>query len=581
MTVPDEDDLPLTLLADWADLGAAVAAPVEITAEAIPLGGVVLERHYREPLPAGAQATFAFYDPELHLWLPVDSVLSPDRTTLSATTDHLSLWTDVVSSAVGALGDVRDSLERGGAQVAELGQGAARRARAVRDAAGRAVVSVGDGAYYVVGALFDTRVAAPTCSGGSPEWVHTVTVMADHANNPLRWCTGQSADDPDLLHVVVRANRGYGYFVRTGAVPASRTNSTYAIDLQGALATTATPGSPVAESLATAVQALTGGGELLGGGEEMTFTFTREQASAVGDEPLVEVLVPSAPTFLVGVIAKQLVTTGVGLDVSAVSAVVAVAGCADEIEGADGAAGTARAFKACLDAAERSLGPAVTAVMRGAGLSQGAAAVGRAAETLRTVNVYLGVVGPALQTFSWAGDRLLPPEAWQLAVWVDTPDRLAGSRVWDVSAYDDVSFVSPSGAVSCTMDGWWPASCYISELMDFSTLPPDEQVCSDPASYGLGGVQVGEEGVSWFCTGEGPSAPAGQPWTLEFPAETRPGPQSDVAVVPYGVSVRHSGYTCSVAETGVSCSRDGSQDGFTVSSRGVETLDGRAPAPDL
>lgn len=88
-------------------------------------------------MPDGAAATFAFYDEELGAWHAVPSTLSADRTSLSATVHHLSLWTDIVSGSwaslknasewafdqIGKIVDVRVDAPRcvSGALVAGLG----------------------------------------------------------------------------------------------------------------------------------------------------------------------------------------------------------------------------------------------------------------------------------------------------------------------------------------------------------------------------------------------------------------------------------------------------------------------------
>lgn len=85
-------------------LASSHRRPVEVVVTGIlPSGGAVLTRTYHSALPDGAAATFAFYDEELGAWHAVPSTLSADRTSLSATVHHLSLWTDIVSGSWASL----------------------------------------------------------------------------------------------------------------------------------------------------------------------------------------------------------------------------------------------------------------------------------------------------------------------------------------------------------------------------------------------------------------------------------------------------------------------------------------------
>lgn len=139
-------------LESWPDLSLAVGTPVKVEADQIPTEGIRISRSYAKPLPAGASATLAFFDPTIQTWRAVPSVIASDRLSVSAVVHHLSVWTDFVGG------------------VSECVQAAA------------------DCAYYHVGKIFSARAEAPTCrsglNNGRPDWVDMVSFTSCRGTTP-------------------------------------------------------------------------------------------------------------------------------------------------------------------------------------------------------------------------------------------------------------------------------------------------------------------------------------------------------------------------------------------------------------
>lgn len=181
-----------------AQIPLAVGRPVRISTPApLPAAGARITRTYAEPLPAGSAATLAYYDAALGAWEAVPSTLATDRRSVTAVVHHFSLWIDIASGA----GKAWTTLSNG-------------------------VQNAADWAYYQVGKVFDTRVGAPSCSGGKPVWLSSVTYIAYDRNNPLLFCNGTDPKQSELAVIKARVNRGIGFDATVSGTPSWQYNST-------------------------------------------------------------------------------------------------------------------------------------------------------------------------------------------------------------------------------------------------------------------------------------------------------------------------------------------------------------------
>lgn len=187
-----------------------IAAPVDVTTAEPLTGTVTLTRTYPVSIPTDAVASFGYFDEELQMWIPVPSTLSEDRTVLTATVDHLSIWTDIVSGTKQAMDTMADgwkqatdvTLRTGGELLSSGGQ------------------LLYNSAYYVVGQVSDSYAPRPECTGSVPTWADPEVIMLDDAiDNPARWCVGSNPEDPEVLMVRVSNNRGYPVTVKS-SIPA-------------------------------------------------------------------------------------------------------------------------------------------------------------------------------------------------------------------------------------------------------------------------------------------------------------------------------------------------------------------------
>ncbi|MBV9821129.1 MAG: hypothetical protein JO144_02710 [Actinobacteria bacterium] len=219
--------------------GSHVGAPVQLTSSApLPAGGAVVTRSYPSPLPEYVAATLMYFDPQLGGWRTVPSTLSKDRRTVTAHVHHFSAWTDVTATVGGW------------------------------------VDGVGNGVTWTLGSMFDTRVAAPTCTKPVPSWVDS-TVFLDGLNTPLRWCVGRDPQHSDRLVVKVRVNRGYGASLQTTTDPQWSWNSF--LDRSSASVLTHLLTDYTAEAGRYASVLLQPGAQVIPGGEEVDFGFTEAQ----------------------------------------------------------------------------------------------------------------------------------------------------------------------------------------------------------------------------------------------------------------------------------------------------------------
>lgn len=364
---------PQRAFAEQLGLPVAMGQPVQIDGE-VPAGGLTIERVYETPLPEGAVATLAWYDEENETWFAAPSQISADRRTVSATVDHLSLWTDFVSGAEGT------------------------------------IVKGADWAYYGLGKVFEKRVDAPSCEGDYPGWVSSPTFIEDHMNNPIRFCVGRDGRNPEQLVVKARVNRGFGFIADVKPAAAWEHNSTFDKSAwEGVLSTL----TELDATMASSVRDLTAEGRLVGPGEEIGFGFT-EQAVRSIDGTLVLDLQPEPPgSFLASLVSQQIVSTGLSLSDGYLVAGMALAKCGQDGLTSAGAGDLAKAAYSCVSAMDGELAGLAGRVLAKHGVENAGKLAGKA---VGKASVYLALVGPTLSSMSYIGEHVIDDATRQVSV---------------------------------------------------------------------------------------------------------------------------------------------------------------------
>ena len=228
-----ESSAQRALAALTSSRGISAGTPVHVTLKGgrLKSRGALLTRSLSEPLPSGATAQLAYYDARRNVWRPVPTVVSANRSKLSAHVHHFSIWDDIV---------------------------------------------------YDAGWLLDTRVGAPNCEQPTPSWIETVTYLNDE-NAPIRWCAGHDPHNPAVLVVKMAMNRSYGVAVRPATSPDWIYTSIFGKGPEDLLANLFARAYGLPDDLRNGF-----GGELpLLGGEEADFGFTEAQVKAYSGSPLI------------------------------------------------------------------------------------------------------------------------------------------------------------------------------------------------------------------------------------------------------------------------------------------------------
>lgn len=368
----------LQAVASFSGLSVASGEPVQIDAPGGLAGGrVTISRTYEQPLPEGVAATLAYFDEEEQAWVPVASELSADRRRVTASVDHLSLWNDIV-------GTVEDGL-----------------------------LSASDWLYYEVGKVADTRVDPPECEDGAPDWVSSVQFIETQRNNPVLFCAGHDAKDPELLVLKARVNRGFALQAQSSVKPEWTYNSSgQAKDIADLRASLADLGSTFADSYAR----LSGDGDMVAPGEEWSAGFTRASVESAED-PLLRLDTPDPAGFLISSVGQGL---GTVLDSKAqgyAAAAVMLAGCTQDLSDADDPATFAAAAAGCvLTLGEEDVAKNLAVFL----LERGVANPARVAvQAVRKAQTGLALIGPAFNTGNYLAELAQDPAARRVSVIVD------------------------------------------------------------------------------------------------------------------------------------------------------------------
>lgn len=238
---------------------AIITTPIEITTDDSLNGSTVtLVRTYTKPLPHNVNASFLYYDEEHDIWVPVPSILSEDRTTLTAEVDHLSWWTDITNGPQQALDTVAKSFDKGIKVVTDA-------SNKVGQWIGDQVTSVSEEGIRLSKTFFGIGGNAPTCNNAIPAWVDSSIKRAETDQfMPMMWCLGAHPNNPEKLEVKVVNNNGFS--LRLYSPTNTRPDSIEGItNYQAAIRNT------------NSIEFFMAKGAVLDDGQELKFTFSENQ----------------------------------------------------------------------------------------------------------------------------------------------------------------------------------------------------------------------------------------------------------------------------------------------------------------
>jgi hypothetical protein len=504
------------------ELNGQASRPVELTASAsLPAGGAVLTRTYLAPLPDGAIATFAYFDTARGLWTAVPSVLSADRTTLTATVSHFSLWDDI---------------------------------------------------WFNIGQLTDQRVAKPVCSGQLPSWLteDNGVLFADDQNLPLLWCAERTTEDK--LLVKVRVNRGYGIALHSTTAPEKSTNSFIDADIKSIYKWITDATTQAAATSTLLHNLLEGNSQEVPGKAEATYTFTEQQvrSSKEGGVGIVYAEHPPSPVQAAMAVmisfAQQALPNRGPLAITA--ALLTFVHCEAQVfKSQEDFAAFAHTMLSCVyEQANSIIGESVDVAQKASPAVSSADLKADADKVIRSFlrMLAVGYFGISLGQYlidvkstdraAYAFSAYPAPlaaqapsenqavDAYKSAAWVD------GGPLRRLASDNYVYFKSPSGNIVCSIAD--EVICEVKQR-EFgadprpATCPTSESWVQQYVSLTVTGVSAG------YCTG-GMAVPF------------------DAVVLPYGKSLTWGAHTCSSGETGVTCSNASTGHGFKVSRSRIE-----------
>lgn len=393
--LPEAAASEIDALSDYGGFIVGTAVQIEFDGE-LPSEGAVLTRTYAVPIPEDAAATFVFWDEEFDTWTAVPTTYSEDRRTITATTHHFSLWNDFVAGSQTAIETMRDGALKAGQQAKEW--------------VGNTVQDVGEAMHWGVGNLFTTRVELPECDMPTPIWV-TDLPMSFEVNDPVRFCVGHDASQPDLLVVKARANRGYGFPVQLAVDPAWEHNSSFDINVSTVINTIGQLDSTIGAS----VGQLLNSGRFVAPGQEISFGLDPSAFEDYSAEYLLELPAPSMDQFLVTLLATQLTKVGLSYSDGVLAGALAVASCASKIAGINDVGPAASAILTCLTSADTQFAQLYANVLAKRGLD--AVSAGKAAgSAIGKISVYLALMPIAVLAADYVAEVNYPRNARALTI---------------------------------------------------------------------------------------------------------------------------------------------------------------------
>lgn len=171
-------------------------------------GAVVSFTREDKPIPVDGISVIAYWDEAAQEWEPIETEISDDRKTLTATVNHFSIY--------GVIDWLGDKVEEG-------------------------IDWLEENAYAEIGRYMGTHADPPTCEPEVPDWVGPNWPLQD-LNNTVLSCWQSHPDDPDILQVKVTNNRQYAGLVFSAAEPFAVENEDFfgldLVKLSNDLATT-------------------------------------------------------------------------------------------------------------------------------------------------------------------------------------------------------------------------------------------------------------------------------------------------------------------------------------------------------
>ncbi|MBP3036695.1 hypothetical protein J2M53_10585 [Arthrobacter sp. zg-ZUI100] len=186
-------------------------ADLELDGEFPAEGAEVSFTREDKPIPVDGISVIAYWDETTQEWEPIETEISDDRKTLTATVNHFSIY--------GVIDWIGDKVEEGMDRVEDWSEGV----------------------YSGAGRFLGTHTKPPECKGSPPDWVGPNWPLQD-LNNTVLSCWQSHPDDPDILQVLVTNNRQYAGLVFSAAEPFAVENEDFfgldLVKLSNDLATT-------------------------------------------------------------------------------------------------------------------------------------------------------------------------------------------------------------------------------------------------------------------------------------------------------------------------------------------------------
>lgn len=187
--------------------GASFLAPMEVAAApGVAEQGVTMSFSFDSPISGDEFYSIMFFDEDAQSWSAVETALSADRTTLTATVDHLSLWTAIRSGYEAAKPSINVGLN-----------GIGNAAQTVADGFTNVIKKLPENIYRTSSSIFGEYADTPTCTGDTPDWLLTGKNAIDTSPSdfaaPVKFCAGSVPGDPDRLEIKAVVNRTTPFFL--------------------------------------------------------------------------------------------------------------------------------------------------------------------------------------------------------------------------------------------------------------------------------------------------------------------------------------------------------------------------------
>lgn len=290
-------------LDSWRGAAAIMSPPTLIAQTTTSSGPVKITRRYTAALPLEASATFAYFDAEASTWVAVPSVLSADRTTLSASVARAAVWSDLVSATTFDLQRVRET----------------------------ALAGVGV-AWEAAKTAASARHSPPRCESAPPGVAVSLTPSMSTPDAALTHCAESISADGAEMRIKTRVNRGYSV-VATEIGPATHlTRFVLAGSMSERRDSIMKVLANVSPTLAEVLKESTQGSRI-GPGDEVWVTVRRDDVRRHSPLPVVRVKRQALLPFVITALA-ELLSAEADDQMDALAATASVVGaCASNLQG--------------------------------------------------------------------------------------------------------------------------------------------------------------------------------------------------------------------------------------------------------